>query len=92
MIHLPGCCCSSSDLLHVRLTVRLLRSWLRPGGWTAQAHLEACDDGHREGLRASLRPEAALLGSAGPLPPPALAGAAGLAGITALAFSSMATT
>ena len=37
-------------------------------------------------------PEAALLGSAEPFPPPALAGAAGLAGITALAFSNMATT
>lgn len=41
---------------------------------------------------APYRPEAALLGSAGPLTPPVLAGAAGLAGITALAFSSMATT
>lgn len=40
----------------------------------------------------SYKPEVDLLGSAGPLPPPALAGAAGLAGITALAFSNMATT
>ncbi|TNN43788.1 hypothetical protein EYF80_046025 [Liparis tanakae] len=36
--------------------------------------------------------EAALLGSAEPLPPPALAGAAGLAGTKALAFSSMPST
>lgn len=38
------------------------------------------------------QPEADLLGSAELFPPPALAGAAGLAGITALAFSNMATT
>lgn len=37
-------------------------------------------------------PEAALFGSADPFPPPVLAGAAGLAGITALAFSNMDTT
>lgn len=46
-----------------------------------------------EDIVISYKPEADLLGSAGPFPPPALtAGAAGLAGITALAFSNMATT
>lgn len=40
----------------------------------------------------SYKPEAALLGSAEPFPPPLLAGAAGLAGITVLAFSNMAIT
>lgn len=44
------------------------------------------------GSSAAYRPEAALPASPGPLTPPLLAGAAGLAGITALAFSSMATT
>ena len=40
----------------------------------------------------SYKPEALLLGSEELFPPPALAGAAGLAGITALAFSNMANT